>query len=910
MSEEQRGKLVRRKSGPFANWLLTWTFNNKPYSEQNDVVARVLDDSLRNASEADLPVGQPVDVYFTKDNSRKLSRVWPVDAGLAERAAAAAIAERQRLEAEKAEKERQREAARQAAGEPFADAGVWKPAGRNQHFHNPYNFIPVPDGRAATDSGLGHGKPAGHHLYKSGLYSGRIAFELTTETPLIVADTARADVRENKHRIFDVLTDADGKTPILPITSFKGALRAAYEAVTLSRMAVFRAHDEKLARRMSAQQGLMQVPLRVKDDGMGFEVLLGSHDKPRLADNLPSPGVPGGLMYAAWLPRYVKGAGNPNGPAEAKNAVRCLRTNALPQHGDRVACALQRYEKLNPKTNQPIFSYWRVVKLVIGGSVDAIRFAPGRLDEFGSSHNHRPFDAGGGRGSYKFVTGHVVVTNQNIGGKHDERVFFTEHPHEVGCTHDEMRQWRGEWKTLIQSYLDANKRAMEMRLRNVPAAQRKAKLAAFLGNDINKYAYSRHLIEEGAGELKPGDLLFGRFEGGKLKALYPVMIARELGDFTPEDALARNHRPAENWHELSPADRVFGWVGQEGGDKGNRNMYRGQLRIASLDYAGHPGGEPIARFRGDGLPLAILSTPKPQQARFYLAADRAGTPPADGAAADQSFYKGEAGKKTLRGRKVYPHHRATTRIPGYWDGLKAIDKPGEPLAGPDKRTYYREYIRQAGAREVRDDQNRSIRGWITPQTTFRGEIDVINLSKAELGALLWLLDLSRQLADPMAHLRLGMGKPLGFGSVSVRLTGLDLQDGEARRADYASLFKAGEGGERLKAQGEASSDAAKPLVEAYRAALSALFAGKPFDEVSVIKAFRNAACGIDDLPVHYPRATPAPDGDGKNFEWFVANNKEDRNEPGPKYALPPLWSPAGLPLPDKTASSGSGGGRR
>ncbi|BCB96585.1 CRISPR-associated RAMP family protein [Dissulfurispira thermophila] len=64
-------------------------------------------------------------------------------------------------------------------------------------------------------------------------------------------------------------------------------------------------------------------------------------------------------------------------------------------------------------------------------------------------------------------------------------------------------------------------------------------------------------------------------------------------------------------------------------------------------------------------------------------------------------------------------------------------------------------------------------------TTFRGRIRFENLSNVELGALLFVLDLPENLAH-----KLGMGKPLGLGSVEIKPT-LYISDREKR---YKDLF--------------------------------------------------------------------------------------------------------------------------
>ena len=79
---------------------------------------------------------------------------------------------------------------------------------------------------------------------------------------------------------------------------------------------------------------------------------------------------------------------------------------------------------------------------------------------------------------------------------------------------------------------------------------------------------------------------------------------------------------------------------------------------------------------------------------------------------------------------MYPHHRVKT---DYWQA----DIQSKEYARPEQK---------------QDTQNRSIQEWVKPEKDFQFEIDVINLSNVELGALLWLLTL-----PPYLFHRLGGG---------------------------------------------------------------------------------------------------------------------------------------------------------
>jgi hypothetical protein len=52
------------------------------------------------------------------------------------------------------------------------------------------------------------------------------------------------------------------------------------------------------------------------------------------------------------------------------------------------------------------------------------------------------------------------------------------------------------------------------------------------------------------------------------------------------------------------------------------------------------------------------------------------------------------------------------------------------------------------------------------------------------------------------------------------------------------------------------------------------------------------------LPIHYPRTDPKPVEQGKNFEWFMGNN---RNREA-RFTLEMPGEEKGLPLIDKTGA--------
>jgi hypothetical protein len=117
---------------------------------------------------------------------------------------------------------------------------------------NPYSFVWAPDrDSGSSQEGLGTGLAA----TTADHWSGWLVVELRVATPMLIPDetrkwpvqvmvtTQRKDgetIDEKTHWIYPTaVVDSESKRPRLPVTSFKGALRSTYEAITNSRYGVF-----------------------------------------------------------------------------------------------------------------------------------------------------------------------------------------------------------------------------------------------------------------------------------------------------------------------------------------------------------------------------------------------------------------------------------------------------------------------------------------------------------------------------------------------------------------------------------------------------------------------------------------------------------------------------------------------
>lgn len=754
-----------------------------------------------------------------------------------------------------------KQARRQRDGARTGGGGVTQ-----RHFHNPYNFVPAPP-RSTSDPDLGDQRPVRQDTFDPDRYSGRIGVRMVAKTPLLVPDTEHAEESPNGHKTFPLRLVADGE-PAIPASSIRGMLRSAYEAVTNSRFGTF--SDElrnRLAYRMDAREGLRLIPARV--DGGRIHLMTGTSSVGQ-QDGRPQQGDP---QYAAWLGRYWNG--------QIDNRAARYPSGDLPAHGDAVECWLElfqhhRWDRGN-STRVPDFQYWKVRSIVRRGERLGAKPGPSGTPKPRDGRSwHVPC-----RGQLIRVHGWVCVTNANINRKHDERVFFRAGgppalgPFEVTDAH------RAMWCELIRNYQAIHQDDLRRRDRNGHRYDQ------YLGPAPGQTAWSRHVYTASDRKLTDGTLCYVRLNHQQtdVEAIFPVMIARELYPVSPWDLLPESLRPATSLDALSPADRVFGWV--RGGE--GAGAVRGLLRVGPVTCTS-AAEEALETFSSPGVPLAILSAPKPQQGRFYVAGTPNGEAQRDGLSNARAGY---APGKGLRGRKVYPHQRSLP--PGHWRD-PTEDRTQRGTGSP---AHYQEYRRpRKNGDEQRDDQNRSILGWVKPGAEFRFDVHVHNLSQVELGALVWLLSL------PEGHyLRLGGGKPLGFGSVRLEIEECDLRTGEDLHNRYSGWTTDGGGADPR----EASMDAFRRAI--FRAYPADGQGG--FEQVSFIRAFLVACAGHGDRrPIHYPRATEdgqpgPPSPEGESFRWFVANAGD-----GQRHALCDLATDDGLPVLESSSRRGGRGGRQ
>ena len=238
-------------------------------------------------------------------------------------------------------------------------------------------------------------------------------------------------------------------------------------------------------------------------------------------------------------------------------------------------------------------------------------------------------------------------------------------------------------------------------------------------------------------DLKSGDTVWLRVKEDKVEEIGFAQIYRKSFTYSLQEKLekwSREFSPCNNRNRLCPACRMFGMVAEgenKGGVAGNISFSMAEPLDSSWD------------LRSNQL-LKILSLPKPTFHPFYLL--------------DGDYFNLQS---KLRGRKFYWHQPFDEL-----NGLKRYTTTREELKGKNQNL----------------GLTSSVELLLLP-AEFIFTVDFDNLDEYELGLLLWSLELE----DGMAH-KLGMGKPLGLGSVGINIQKLEIIDREKR---YKEIFSSG-----------------------------------------------------------------------------------------------------------------------
>lgn len=612
--------------------------------------------------------------------------------------------------------------------------------------HAAANRIPVLRANATLKNypELNDREPASLDHFPAHTWSGSIRFSITAKTPLVYGsvdeDTGAISVPtttiKNKGKATETI-------PILPATMVKGMLSNAYERVTSSRLRVFGHHSEPLTYRMDPAECQQLVPTVTRPTKGDAILLTGTHPRlPVVKRQHDGRALP--VMMAATL-RTKQGRNTRFAPG--MNNQRLLAM-IRPQQGKRYR-QVQFDAKL---VDNGTYAYWFIYALYTNSepSQRVPIFDENTLT--GDDLQQKITEQIG----YVYLTtdpDDLLKNSSTFAKKMAERVFFTEkrkspetatippgtqnHPSPVERYFQILNSYEQNWDAETGNTPNIFIRQSEKLLSN--------KNDSFLAYAV-------------LSETQEGDKI--------VDALVPIFVGRNAYAMSPLALAQHSHiAPAKQLFELSPADRLFGYVaysdrstpGSNGKSEPSSSL-KGRISITDVTYAEEGGEVGIAT---SPLRLRPLLGPRPSSARRFLTRADGSNVNSDKQKVRRSQYFSHDPAQSL-GASTYPVDR---------NAWKNVD---EETKFPKK-----------ALKTANDSLNvtSEVKKYVKAGTKFDATMRFEALTEFELAWLLWILDAANLVprnerkshtsinpSDKVGYLRLGTGKPLGLAVVEVALS--------------------------------------------------------------------------------------------------------------------------------------------
>jgi CRISPR-associated protein (TIGR03986 family) len=719
-------------------------------------------------------------------------------------------------------------------------------------FHNPYHFVPLADSKQGPER---HPVPtasqslpehASHARLMPKLFSGRVNCRLTTMTPLVIGAEQDGEYPKRVYPYFVPGTHdptvPDSGVPGIPGSALRGLISSLMEAATQSAFRVL--EDRHFSFRKGMQEGLSSIGMIV-DLGRGLELY-------PLAD--------------PHMERMERGH-----PQSSPSSKDFSLQDAIPKNsGDYNTIFATSVRKIyfgNPGTiRTPAFwNTYHTNRTSTGGPFFALeeKMVKAKIKSRQAGPNTLFFDLGD-------MTDAMPVLWDD--SQHDESTHIRGVLRVLGVTSEGRKKGmptkkheffiplsKNEEQTLVDGSAEvfpilpealerfhqlADERTEDSideqpadllpytphgqaRGSGTAAADRPAKAYVLKAGDIVYFRPTNH--GKAVAEVSLSSIWRGRVEkgteGGKTAATLSDFIASSDPDLLPMgDSRKRN---------LTPAELLFGYTEHCG-----KGALAGRLQFA--------GAVPIANqgplLHADWIDLQILNSPKPPSPNLYFR-KRAG-----GGWIRKSELSLE--KHQIQGRKIYLHtHR--------------VEQAKSPA---DSRwTMHRENIRSGEF-----DRMRVRVRPVLADKAFSFDIRFDNLTRFEIGALLYVLAPS----GTFRH-KLGMGKPLGLGSVQIE----PLEIEWVNRSDrYSKDLLTAPRGTRFGLSGPVDAgvpDDPRGWAADFRATLkSATPSIKALETLGDPNKIQH--------PVHYPQIEGPVVSEAafetERYEWFVTNDHKNTHD--------------------------------
>lgn len=608
----------------------------------------------------------------------------------------------------------------------------------------PYNFVPLPEIVASAINDPEKDLPD-QDRFHTNRKTGYFEVELTTRSPLYVrcalplAEFMRSESEEEKQRPFrervknkpDFFYKHDPKQPVIPGSSLRGMLRNLLEAVSYGKIAEVMASPKIFFRAVAAES---DDPLK-----QPYIDIIGNMAKNVRAGYLVKTGDD-------WAIR----------PASTLNALRWAGDENRPE----------KFKAWRQKTN-----YFKLKEEEIpdGAIPDLLRL---------NSPIYKP--------QYHKISFDIQQITKRVRIKGKERVFDEPRLAKIGIRDTKLSN-EGELvcsgnmlETGDETQVSPRKTFVIIPRAGAPAGTKKINPQAVQDylDALTDFQKEEPPFDTQMGMLKEGRPIFYVDESGDEIYYFghcpnfriPAVLHEERRAATPNDFVPDYCKETKT---LDFAEAIFGYVkGSEvkaaQGEKARAYASRVFVTDAKCD-------EQAPWLQAAPFVPRILASPKPTAFQHYLVQPNRDEPNKP----RLLYHYGDWGKTVIRGRKFYWHQGRKERTSNEnWRTF--ISEKGETLQEIAAKEMDKRY----------DTQHTQFKP-VKPETKFTFRVYFENLSDVELGALCWVLqplahpELSKQEKDICHHL--GMGKPLGMGSVKLNAT-LFFTD---RKTRYEKLFDDG-----------------------------------------------------------------------------------------------------------------------
>ncbi len=726
-------------------------------------------------------------------------------------------------------------------------------------FHNPYHFIPLktpdttnwtPKNKYATDK-----SPHSHGFYRNKtddgkpLYHGRIICKLTSETPFFIG----AQDADNQVEGESILKDPyklNGELAI-PATSLRGMISSLSEAASNSAMRVLDTGGIISYRKPMEPSMLLSALGMVTKRENGFHLI------PLALPTLKRSGK-GYTLDNIYKKMF------PDGTAK----LRVYLNNAYKE--EKMKTFIKNVESWTLDTN-------RIYYLPL----DSVKLENGMVDQSHTCLRHpsrRQFVIGQKprNGNYipssKKDSGMVPGILRVLGKNHREKDMPKDKKHELFIPVPQ------DFVTDLDNFLK-NAGAFLIPpdvisdFEKIAEKQTKSQKQESITHDEERLPFNlkgTSREDDYTLKIKQGDIVyFCPDPSGKeiaeisFSSIWRKKVEGAFHDFVP----AVNLLPFnENRTHLSPAELLFGFTeSNEDSEKHEHGLaYSGKVRISAGILAPESAKKHDNELLGEEVKLKALSTPKPPSPALYFK-NKNGT--------NNYITKSilNRNKHIIQGRKMYLHGMRKK------NNSAEIQKITSAGRFPEKAEGNFPWVSQNNDRDHLKVRFRPIK----EGNDFYFHLDFNNLTKWEIGLFCYVL----QPNESFRH-KIGMGKPLGLGTVKIDIASLQTIN------RYNRYSNTKQDDDRYNEGGIIKGELQKEMLDIYKDISKENGILKP-DELK--KLFVNTMDadiyraiellgdpGNIRSPVHYPQVDSIgptlADIEKENFKWFVKNESEGKRE--------------------------------